>query len=406
MNPIFIEKLLIITTFNNFIVPKCFIIIILLLLFKPSFKWMTKELHPSGYEDFYIFKITNYILHWIYITIYFSIFVIMIFVIRLYRIGNELDLKPFIIFLKFLYFNKEYLILLILILLLLVVSFFVIGLLKRIKDRLELELLRRHLIWYYLSSQSKHRLLSYFFSSLSSEMLRGRGMFVELSYSEKKQDDSNEFPIGFYVLFMLLFVKLQLGYYIRLFLSGPLYFMYVLSEEFNFHCLFFKNLLYEYYLPFLCKLFSMTTFSLINLLIIIYDIYYNDCILIKIFYILPAYFICYILNRLDNYYMKKGGFFHKDLCQIVYEIYYCSERIQYVFEGLEEIPEKILTVYVNKGLGMDFKTEMDLNKDLNIDSHAKSRRILYFCRFVLVDKENNIFYNSYTKETAKVTHTS
>ena len=133
---------------NDFLLPKVTISLLLIIICKISFKLLTKDLLPNGYE-FYDFKIKNRFYNWVCVIIYISIFIIGISLLRIYRNSLTLDLKPIYIFFKLLLLNHEYLLICIVCLIIICYLMILTTILKYIRNFLTLSLLRQHIVLRY-----------------------------------------------------------------------------------------------------------------------------------------------------------------------------------------------------------------------------------------------------------------
>lgn len=207
-----------------------------ILLLKTCYNWMVKDLRPNGYEPFHMFKVDSHILNWLLILLYFSLFVILIFVFRLYRVGYEFDLKPFISFVQDIIVEKDYIFLCMLITGLLCISLIFVGIMKRMKHFLTVELLKRHLILHAKSFVTQKRTFHMLLQFL--DMLKY--FFAGLEYPGNHLD-INMGSQGIYIHLQEVYNALFSRGIIARRLSRPFIFLYHLTNEFNFHTKFFFN---------------------------------------------------------------------------------------------------------------------------------------------------------------------
>lgn len=338
-----LHTLIFIITLNNNIIPKSLGIILLFLLLKPLFNFMVKNLRPNGYQPFYIFKIYNLGLTTIFCLLYFFLFIIGIFYLRLQRSNYFLDLKPIFSFFKVLYLMGDYLLIILTILFCFCVIFGSIGLFVRIKDFLELELLKMHLYLFPL----------YHFDSTNQSI-----------YYKFIADFPGPFTITIYLLrplelFCLLFPNNK--------------YLKIIYETFR-HII--SNLIHH--------LLKIHYGILLLFVIMIYDLYYNDFVIIVLFKFLPFYFIYMLWVNFFNFLYTKGALDLNTLSVIVYDLYYNKQTVKYFNISDEE--KKMLHIYVQSGL-----TGTDEIFGTDISSYGF--RLLFYCRYVLLEPNTLIYVN-------------
>lgn len=300
----------------DFIIPKSLLLIFSLIICKHTISCLIKDPYPNGYEPFDIFKIKNFILNYLLVFIYISIFILLLFALRMYRIGFQLDLKPFYHFILFFVYQKEFLLSLITILFIVNFIFiFIIGI-KYLKLVLELHILRQHL---YLSYPHNNEYIK---------------KFLPFYYSR-----------GYTNIYRLcLYIFKKFNYYTLLqFIKFNLYKLISMVEHYKF---FVKILikLEQIVLNFL----KPKIMFIFLVLLILYDILFNDSILQTIYYILPYYFIFSLWYKLSLFLRV----FHDPLLnEIIFDIYYKNAEILYLNITDDEI--MLIATYIRNGLLWD-----------------------------------------------------
>lgn len=337
-NYFFQEKPIILLTSSHFISLKIVLSIIAILLLKPSYKLMMNQLKPKISNSFNIFKITNFFLNELYVCLY-----IIIFIFRTYRVRASLDLKPIIQFISEIFLCREYTLLLLLISWLCVISFIFIGIIKGLKDKLDLELLKRHLVLYALANKERIRTYAKVINIFSIITNVGPMLYPEFDYNKS---------IGFYRLLLRLFVRYFSKLVVIELIIKPFDFFYELFYEFNYIQI--AKVFFKIYLDIkklLHFLLSPIFFSLLNSSIIVYDLYYNNLVLTKIFNFLPIYFIYLLWNKINKAIIEKNVILSISLHEIVHDLYYQQNDVKYLFLTSQHI--NIVKLFVREGLTYD-----------------------------------------------------
>jgi hypothetical protein len=116
----------------------------------------------------------------------------------------------------------------------------------------------------------------------------------------------------------------------------------------------------------------------------IYDLYYNDFVIIVLFKFLPFYFIYMLWVNFFNFLYTKGALDLNTLSVIVYDLYYNKQTVKYFNISDEE--KKMLHIYVQSGL-----TGTDEIFGTDISSYGF--RLLFYCRYVLLEPNTLIYVN-------------
>ncbi len=340
--------ILTILTVYNFIIPKVILLLISVILLKLSFLRLVKDHYPQGYEPLNIFKIDSFFINYFLVFIYIIIFLIILFILRLSRIGFQLDLKPFYNFILFYINQKEYLIINIIIIIILLLIIIIIILIQEFRMYLEIHLIKQHI---YLSYANRNKFLNkyvYFYY----ERFGTYNMYRLFLYFFKKVD---YFALKF-------FISYNLGKIRRFFKNKPI----------------FKKLLDKLEDIFFI-LISLKVIMLLILLSIIYDIIYNNGIISILYNILPIFFIYTLWYRFSHFLSNNLDI----LNEILFDIYYNQPNIKYI--GFEYQDNLIISLYIRSGLL--------LPKDFYFQYSNRIFPMLFYNKYTLIDKENNIYYN-------------
>jgi len=356
---------------NDFLIPKLLIILISIILCRLLFNTLAKEIRPHGFA-FMDLKITNRLATWICVILYINIFILAIGILRFYRKGLSLDLKPIYVFIKFLWLNNDYLLIIIILLSSILYMLLFIIILKYAKSFLEIHLLRLHILLWYgkkdyfawtvppydrISVTGKYREIIYWFKTISVDKL------------ERKIN-------SFFIKIGLYFEKRS----------------YILLGKFLDTCeSFIHNSLNIKY-----------NIILIPMLIM-YDCYYNNFILTSLFQVLPYYFVYTVWYKLSIFYGEAN--FQMD--DILYELYYSSPRIMYF--RLDDEDKIRLDLYVRFGLQIPARPHSKdsfYHASYHIETGSHAFRIQHYCRYELVNETEQIYYNEHTNDRFKANSTT
>jgi hypothetical protein len=339
-------NLILIITFNNFIIPKILGIILFLFLLKPLFKFMVKNLRPNGYQPFHIFKISNVYVTAFFCVMYFFIFIIGIFYLRILRSNHTFDLKPLINFFKFFLVMEDYLAVLLIIFFCMCFVFIFIGILAHIKDFFEINLLKMHLY-----------------------LLQPYGMG---SYGAAEETIYHKFVMDF------PFLQDIASYILR-----PLELFTLIFPD-NKNIMTIYTILFLKIFNFLRQIIKIHYSLFIMGLILIYDLYYNDFVISILFQVLPFYFIYMLWLRFTTFLHIQRAALLSDLSTIIYDLYYNSNTIKYFNISDEEL--NLLHLYIKFGL----KGTDDL---YGTDMCSFGARQLFYSRYILIESKRLIYVN-------------
>jgi hypothetical protein len=349
---------------NDFQLTKLLIVFFLVLCLRFLFKLLTKDLLPNGYE-MVDFKIKNKVYNWICVLFYFSVFIIGIITLRIYRKDFLLDLKPLFIYLKFLYINHEYLLIFIIFLSFICYLLLLITVLKYSKAFLELRLLRQHIVLRYpkegyfawtipphdrFLETSLYREIIYWFQKIDYPTLKGKILRMFR-------------PIGLY---------LEQRSYTKL---------VKIKRKIT---------------SFIINCFNIKYNILLLPILVLYDCYYNDFVITILFKFLPYYFLYTLWYKLSLFWYDKT-FYIMD--QILYDLYYCKPNIEYF--NLDEDDRMRIGLYTRFGLEIpeDLKGVPEYYSE-GTGGHAI--RIKHYCKYVLIDETKRLYYNEHTSDIIQV----
>lgn len=348
---------------NNFLIPKVLIILVSLILCRLLFKGLTKDMHPHGFE-FNDLKSTNRLITWICVTLYISIFIVAIAILRFYRKELSLDLKPIYMFFKFLWINHDYLFIVVILVLCILYMLLFVILLKYIKSFLEIHLLKLHIILWYdkngyfawtvppndrVSVTSRYKEIVYWFKLISFDKLKGK--------------------------ISQFFIKIGLYFEQR---------SYILIGKFLDLCeSFLRNSL------------NIKYNILLIPILVLYDCYYNHFVLTTLFQFLPYYFLYTIWYKLSIFYIEAN--FQID--DIIHELYYDSPKVMYL--RLDNDDKIRLDLYVRFGLKIPARPNSKgslYHANYHVETGSHAFRIQHYCRYELVDEAKQIYYNKQTDD--------
>jgi hypothetical protein len=358
------NQLIFLLTFNDFFFVKLVTIFICILLNIVLIKKLFKPLWPNGYEPFDIFKIKRKYITWFSISMYIGIFIIFILIRRIFRMGTALDLKPIGTFFYALYKKEEYFMGLFISLSICICLLLLIVILKKLKNSLELSLMRQHL---YLQYSDETAYENYKPKTIKLKYVSVHNYYQEILYWFKK------------ISFTTFCSRLH-----SIFLD-----IYHITNRNNYK-----------YLAYTVEKIRHITLALVTLeynvfsipILIGYDIYYHHWVITKLFYFLPFYFIYVLWVRVSLFLFTIYQI--RFLNEIVYEIYYCQPDILYL--ELSEEEHMTVLLYIRGALHLSEKVYFIYSE--------YPLQILLNKRYKLIDKESNLYYCNNTSTYKRVIH--
>lgn len=366
----------------NYIFIKTLIVIFLLFFIKILFKNLIKinTLDLNSVDSFVDnLKIKNPFINWFFIFIYVLFFIILVFCLRIYRIGFKLDVNPLKDLIILLWINKDFFLLLVFFLTTIIFLLIFGNFFKKIKKFFHHKFLRQHLVSIQLKQDVS--LFRHPNPHLCSPRFVGR---PDQDCLEEKQilKETQSFYIKIF----------RMGYYISALkisaLSGDFRsWLYRFTQETNME---WMSELLRYLLKFLHTIANPAYNFFIIPFIILYDLYFNNFVLYHVFYILPFFFIYVLWYNLSEFlYQTRLA----SLERVIYEMIYEFPKVTYV--DLTE--EQLLTI------GNYIVNNLRVPLEATTNDRWITWDILHDCRYVLIDKEKNIYYNPDTRDYKRIT---
>ena len=264
----------------------------------------------------YKYKIYNFISNWLYISIYISYYIILVLVLRYLSWGSYINLKIIFTKIQKLWFDSP-------LLFINSICFFILFLLitHKIRSFLIKELQKRHIYYYTyyqdpFNEQYNNNTLTYYISKYYSRKVSHIEVF---GFSYNRQITT---PLA------------RVIHKIRDFFVGP---HSIKEDPYN-------TIIIPYWIKNAIELIPF----FILLALFIYDVYFNNFIINKIFYYLPFYIIITFWRNLTNFYVYTDRLWNI----FFYELYYMKEDLLFWFDNEIEKKEtyKYLNRYLYKGL--------------------------------------------------------
>ena len=278
-----------------------------------------KYLFKPNKKDLYKYQIKHFYINWIIIGIYISFFIIFLFYLRIIR-SLGLDLKPILNQIHNIYVGNSLLNNIYIVIIVIILIGILLRLLKYIIKLFLMQLYKRHIfllhaVTFYNFKLKTNRILYngisfYFFSNLSNLYLKnyifGKIVRNNVLYSMGR---------------LLKFPTITLNSY--------------LIKLGNF-------------ILFLLKI--VPTFIIV--LLVVYDIWYNNLIITKVFYYLIFYSIYNIWKRYSDFLEN----YDDTLGEILFNLYYREDTVMYV--NMPDEWEDLLYEFIDKGL-QNYNTDID-----------------------------------------------
>jgi hypothetical protein len=299
----------------------------------------------SKKKDLYKYKITNFYLNWVLIYLYIGFFIFFIFYLRYTRL-KSVDIKPIKLYLSDLYSNIGFINSIFLSIVIILIVFIFLIPISKIHKFFISQIIKRHV--YYINVETKYKHPSF----------------------------NNKYD-AFLFNFSLIYSKTAFESYLLDFITCRLYkFLKKLnlcsSDQLRKILIFFYYKL-KYYLNIL------PTFMLI--ILIIYDIYYLNWVIAKVFY----YLIFYMIYNIWNRYSIFCKYHSTALTSMVYDMYYNTHKILYV--NMPDEHEQFVYDYIDNGL----QYYWDKDKDKDIDT---SQLYLYTCQYNKYVSTDGLLYTN------------